>query len=257
LDGAATQADRVLVFGLDETSGVVEGARGFDNALGLTAKLSDAPALTSAIDTKDTVVAVRTSSEFGEAIADLAAETKGAKVYLFPIQVKDKVVAVLYAEAGDRQIEVSALELLAAVASLSVAARRAPDVPKPATVVPVVTSAAPTTSEGLASLMTSLSREEQDLHLRAQRFARVQVAEMRLYKSGLVKEGRTKQNIYGSLRDEIDMSREAFRAQFMSSTKSMVDYFHLELVHTLANDDPALLGQDYPGPLNSGVSAHA
>jgi hypothetical protein len=105
--------------------------------------------------------------------------------------------------------------------------------------------------------MTSLSREEQDLHLRAQRFARVQVAEMRLYKSGMVKDGRTKQNIYGALREEIDLSREAFRAQFMSGTKSMVDYFHLELVHTLANDDPALLGQDYPGPLNNGAVAHA
>ena len=43
----------------------------------------------------------------------------------------------------------------------------------------------------------------------------------------------------------------------MSAAKSMVDYFHLELVHTLANDDPALLGQDYPGPLNGQIAAHA
>jgi hypothetical protein len=29
----------------------------------------------------------------------------------------------------------------------------------------------------------------------------------------------------------------------------MVDYLHLEMVHTLANDDAELLGKDYPGPL--------
>ena len=257
LDGAAIQADRVLVFGISESSAMVEAARGVDNAQGLECSLQDMPALVSAIDTKDTVVAVRTTSEFGERIADMAPETKGAKVYLFPVQVKDRVAAVLYAEPGEAHLEVSTLELLASVAALSLTARRAAE-QKAAAAAAIPAPAAPAgTVEGLASLMTSLSREEQDLHLRAQRFARVQVAEMRLYKSTLVKEGRSKQNIYGTLREEIELSREAFRVQFMGAAKSMVDYFHLELVHTLANDDPALLGQDYPGPLNGQIAAHA
>jgi hypothetical protein len=29
----------------------------------------------------------------------------------------------------------------------------------------------------------------------------------------------------------------------------MVDYFHIEAVRTLANDDESLLGPEYPGPL--------
>jgi len=29
----------------------------------------------------------------------------------------------------------------------------------------------------------------------------------------------------------------------------MIDYFHVELVRTLANDDASMLGPDYPGPL--------
>jgi hypothetical protein len=29
----------------------------------------------------------------------------------------------------------------------------------------------------------------------------------------------------------------------------MVDYLHLELIRTLANDDAELLGKDYPGPM--------
>jgi hypothetical protein len=29
----------------------------------------------------------------------------------------------------------------------------------------------------------------------------------------------------------------------------MVDYIHVELLRTLANDDAELLGEDYPGPM--------
>ena len=29
----------------------------------------------------------------------------------------------------------------------------------------------------------------------------------------------------------------------------MVDYLHLELMRTLANDDADLLGKEYPGPM--------
>ncbi len=95
----------------------------------------------------------------------------------------------------------------------------------------------------------SLSREDRELHLRAQRFARVQVAEIRLYQSEKVKKGRAAHDLYTSLKEEIDSAREAFRAEFLNASDSMVDYLHLELVRTLANDDAEVLGQDYPGPM--------
>jgi len=60
-------------------------------------------------------------------------------------------------------------------------------------------------------------REEQDLHLRAHRFARVRVAEMRLYKSQAVRSGRAQKNLYAALKDEIDPAREAFRRDFTSA----------------------------------------
>jgi len=41
-----------------------------------------------------------------------------------------------------------------------------------------------------------LSPEDRQIHLRAQRFARVQVAEMRLYHSDAVQAGRTRGNLY-------------------------------------------------------------
>jgi hypothetical protein len=72
---------------------------------------------------------------------------------------------------------------------------------------------------------------------------------MRLYKSQNVKIGRAARNLYTSLRAEIDSARETFRRDFLSAPGGMVDYLHLELVRTLANDDVELLGSDYPGPL--------
>jgi hypothetical protein len=75
------------------------------------------------------------------------------------------------------------------------------------------------------------------------------VAEIRLYQSEKVKNGRAAHDLYTSLKVELDSAREAFRAEFLNASDSMVDYLHLELVRTLANDDAEVLGQEYPGPM--------
>jgi hypothetical protein len=94
-----------------------------------------------------------------------------------------------------------------------------------------------------------LSRGDAEFHAAARRFARVQVAEMRLFKSQAVREGRQRQDLYAALKPEIDAAREAFRNSYLNACPTMVDYLHLELVRTLANDDARLLGPEYPGPL--------
>jgi hypothetical protein len=100
-----------------------------------------------------------------------------------------------------------------------------------------------------ASAWDRLPAEEQRIHFRAQRFARVRVAEMRLFQGDAVQAGRAGRNLYDALRKSIDAAREAFRLSFFAPCSSMVDYLHLELVQTLANDDPDLLGNNYPGPM--------
>jgi hypothetical protein len=89
--------------------------------------------------------------------------------------------------------------------------------------------------------------DEQRVHLRAQRFARVQAAEMRLYHAAEVQAGRDRRNLYEALGESIDAARETFRKTYFDACPSMVDYLHLELVRTLAHDDPELLGENYPG----------
>ncbi|MEO8596759.1 MAG: hypothetical protein ABI759_25800 [Candidatus Solibacter sp.] len=94
-----------------------------------------------------------------------------------------------------------------------------------------------------------LMSSEQQIHLRAQRIARVRAAEIRLHHPELVRAGRLRGNLYDALREQIDSARQAFREEFFTACPSMVDYLHLELTRTLANDDPDLLGSNYPGPL--------
>ena len=63
-----------------------------------------------------------------------------------------------------------------------------------------------------------------------------------------MKVGRDSRNLFLALHKEIEAAREQYRSEFCS-TPTMIDYFHVELVRTLANDDASMLGPDYPGPL--------
>ena len=121
--------------------------------------------------------------------------------------------------------------------------------PEPVAPSQLVTIASPAPAATPDTSWHDLPAEEQQIHLRAQRFARVQVAEMRLFQADAVQTGRTQRNLYEALRQSIDAARETFRRTFFASCASMVDYFDLELTKSLANDDPDLLGKTYPGPL--------
>ena len=253
LDGAMPFSQVAMVFRIAGKNAILETSRGVETSQ-FEVELQSAPALENAVESKDTVVAVRTSSEFSETIANLIPDTMGAKVYLFPIVVDEKVAAILYTEPGEAPLEPSALELLATVAGLALSLRRAAAVENkvPAGLV-TIEAAVPAPVEpakSLVNLMASLSREDQELHGRAQRFARVQVAEMRLYKSNLVKAGRENAALYPALRADIDLARDAYQTQFLADpSKGMFDYLHMELVSALAISDESLLGREYPGPL--------
>src|SRR5262249_37193156 len=92
----------------------------------------------------------------------------------------------------------------------------------------------------------NLPADVQRIHLQAQRFARVKIAELRLYHAEAVREGRGKSDLYGVLRVEIEKLRDEYKRDF-AVTPAMVDYLHLELLRTLAHDDDRLLGPAYPG----------
>jgi hypothetical protein len=244
LDAAEPFCDRAALFTLNGLNLHLEAVRGVPRPAGMPdVPLSAAPAFASVVATSDTVVALRTRGELSDALAGVFGEEPGQRSHLFPIATRERVLAILYADAAGA-METSALELVAGIAGavLDTLAGRASS---PGL---VRISAGERTGAGIGAWF-ELSRQDQELHLKAQRFARVQVAEMRLYKSDAVKEGRSRRDLYGTLRAEIDNARELFRRDYLTASPTMVDYLHLELVRTLANDDAELLGRGYPGTL--------
>ena len=93
-----------------------------------------------------------------------------------------------------------------------------------------------------------LSEPEQKLHKDAKRFAKLLVSEIELYNKTKAADGRKNRDLYKRLKSDIDRSRQTFEKRFGKVLSKQVDYFHAELVKTLAADDSTALGPEYPGP---------
>ena len=91
------------------------------------------------------------------------------------------------------------------------------------------------------------SEDERRLHNDARRFARLLVSEIKLYNEQKVAEGRSQGDLYQRLREYIDRSREMYDKRVKPEVAQRYDYFHNELVATLAEGDEAKLGSAYPG----------
>lgn len=113
----------------------------------------------------------------------------------------------------------------------------APDTPPPP-------AAAPTP----AAEPAPLSEEEQKFQKDAKRFAKLLVSEIDLYNKTKVADGRKNKDIYKRLKSDIERSRLTFQKRFSKPVGPPVDYFHEELIRSLANNDLSLMGPEYPGP---------
>ena len=91
------------------------------------------------------------------------------------------------------------------------------------------------------------SDEERRLHNDARRFARLLISEIKLYNEQKVAEGRSQSDLYDRLREYIDRSREMYDKRVRAEVAARYDYFHGELVNTLAEGDVSKLGSNYPG----------
>ena len=89
--------------------------------------------------------------------------------------------------------------------------------------------------------------EERRLHNDARRFARLLISEIKLYNEQKVSEGRSEHDLYDRLREYIDRSREMYDKRVKAEVATRYDYFHGELVNTLAEGDASKLGANYPG----------
>jgi len=95
---------------------------------------------------------------------------------------------------------------------------------------------------------SQLNEADQRIHKDAKRFARLLISEIDLYNKAKVADGRKNKDLYNRLKSDIDRSRQTFEKRFGKSVAKQFDYFHDELLRTLAGNDASLLGSDYPGP---------
>lgn len=116
-------------------------------------------------------------------------------------------------------------------------------VSEPAVAAPVKTRF----SERNVDLPIEVGEEERRLHNDARRFARLLVSEIKLYNEQKVKEGREAADLYERLREAIDRSREMYDKRVQPPVAARFDYFHYEVVNTLAEGDENRLGESYPG----------
>jgi hypothetical protein len=251
-DSSTTFAKLLAVFSIDGDVVRAERVRGRPGeAAGkfstLEFPVTEAAAFAGAVETGDPVVTMTAPREISAAVAETFAHKPDDRAYVLPLAVRGKVAGLVYASGA---VEMAPLELLAQSAALVLETRirAAESSPKPE-LIAIQGAAAPVPKRSIPGSWMELSAEDQELHLRAQRFARVQASGMRLFSPELVRQGRASKDLYGALQKEIDPGREIFRQMFLTATATMVDYFHLELLRTLANDDASLLGEKYPGPL--------
>jgi len=99
-----------------------------------------------------------------------------------------------------------------------------------------------TAPEGLAS---SISPEDQDVHRKAQRFARLLVDEVKLYNQAKVAEGRKNKDLYGRLKEAIEKSRATYQKRYGNTVAASANYFQNEIVRSLAEDDLSIMGANF------------
>ena len=170
---------------------------------------------------------------------------------VLPLVVKDKVAAVIYADAGTvpgGTLDSSGLQALTRFAAiwLELAALRkvggtsaTEDVAQPQPAVAMAASAP-------ASAPASSGSEEDELHKKAKRFAKLLVEEIKLYNQPRVEEGRQHKDLYERLKVDIEKSRSTYDKRYAESAVASADYFTQELIRILADNDGSLMGAGFP-----------
>jgi hypothetical protein len=91
----------------------------------------------------------------------------------------------------------------------------------------------------------SISTEEQEVHRKAQRFARLLVDEIKLYNQAKVAEGRKNKDLYDRLKQVIEKSRATYQKRYGNTVAASGNYFEHEIIRSLAEDDVSIMGANF------------
>jgi hypothetical protein len=182
---------------------------------------------------------------------------------LLPLIVKEKPVALLYADGGIQAggpLDAAALEILALSAGtwLEVVGLRrgnaaqeqlAVEKAEAASASAAVATAAPLVQAAAAAAAIpepQIASADQEIQKKAQRFAKLLVDEIKLYNQAKVTEGRKNKDLYDRLKDDIEKSRAIYKKRYAGTAAESGDYFRDALVRILGDNDSSLLGSNFP-----------
>jgi hypothetical protein len=98
--------------------------------------------------------------------------------------------------------------------------------------------------------LDSLPPEEQELHRRAFRVAKVSMQDIRMLRPEDVRLGRENKDLCFRLRDDIEKAHKEYDRRFQPIQGHPVDYFYDWMVEILGGGDPKALGEyPYPSPV--------
>jgi hypothetical protein len=247
LEGGARFAGRVALFVVK--GGTVSGwqSTGFENndAIKGISLNSGAGLLARAIQGRNPSGGPASDFDAGF-IAAMGAPAENQCMVL-PLVVKDKVAAVIYADAGTAPggtFDASGLQALTRFAAvwLELAALRKAGGGQVAEEMP---QAQPQASAAAAAAPAPVA-EEDELHKKARRFAKLLVEEIKLYNQPKVDEGKQHKDLYSRLKVDIEKSRATYDKRYAESAVASADYFTQELIRILADNDVALMGAGFP-----------
>jgi hypothetical protein len=149
--------------------------------------------------------------------------------------------AMAAAAAGEASAPVAsaAHSAIAEVQSVAVEAEMEPGLAEPLPIGQAETKAAPETP------VSSISTEDQDVHRKAQRFARLLVDEIKLYNQAKVAEGRKHKDLYDRLKETIEKSRATYQKRYGKTVAASGNYFQNEIIRSLAEDDLSIMGANF------------
>jgi len=205
-------------------------------------------------------LAVGPAADFDGGFIATVVEPASGNCVVLPLVVKDKVAALIYADAGgDPQgtLDVSALSALTRFAALwlELSALRKAGVAAPeeaqAASAPVSSAPQPDVSAQAPSPpspppVAPPPAVEDELHRKARRFAKVRVEEIKLYNGPRVVEGKHNRDLYERLREDIEKSRATYDKRYRETPVAAADYFNQELIRILADNDISLMGANFP-----------
>jgi hypothetical protein len=98
--------------------------------------------------------------------------------------------------------------------------------------------------------VSRLPPEQQELHRRANRVAKVSMQDIRMLRPHDVKTGKENKDLCHRLRDDIERAHKEYDRRFQAILGHPVDYFYDWMVQILADGDPGALGEyPYPSPV--------